>query len=162
MLKKLSKFLFPISLAIIIMSIPSDAKAGNHEKTLGIGGGFCTYNHAGYGKMFFQYSFIPLVRIAPEIGYVFPHNNISGFEASVDVQFPFRIVGGFKFYPLAGITMNNWSYKESPRVTRAGFDVGGGFDLYFTSSLKMSIQSKYSFVKETKGVYLDLGIGYVF
>lgn len=162
MFKKLSKYLFSISLALVFMLTPVSAKANDHEKTLGLGGGFCTYNHAGYGKMFFQYSFVPLVRIAPEISYIFPHNDISGFEASVDVQFPFRIIGGLKFYPLAGITMNNWSYKEAPRVTRAGFDIGGGFDMYLTHTLKLSVQSKYSFMKETGGAYIDLGIGYVF
>lgn len=141
---------------------PSEAKASTHEKTLGIGGGFSTYNHAGFGKLFFQYSFIPMVRIAPEIGYVFRHEDTTGFEASIDCHFPFRVAKGFKFYPLAGVSFNNWSHSGESHILRGGFDIGGGFDLYFTQSLKLSIQGKYSVMKDCGGAFIDMGVGYVF
>lgn len=141
---------------------PADAYASSHEKTVGIGGGFATYNHAGFGKLYFQYSFIPMVRIAPEIGYIFRHDNTTGFAASIDCHFPFRVARGFKFYPLVGFTYNAWSPVDEPHVNQGGVNIGGGFDLYFTQSLKLSIQGKYSAMRKCSGTYFDLGIGYVF
>lgn len=160
----MKKFFFRILVIICGMSFlfPQAASASDHEKTLGLGGGFATHNHAGFGKLFFQYSFVPLVRISPEIGYVFRHDNTTGFEASLDCHFPFRVAKGFKFYPLAGFTFNAWSTEEENHQMRGGFDIGGGFDIYLTKSLKLSLQGKYSAMKETGGGFFDLGIGYVF
>ncbi|MDE6576837.1 MAG: hypothetical protein K2K58_01525 [Muribaculaceae bacterium] len=161
MKKNIFSFIMGLICTIVAVS-PFDLEASSHEKTLGIGGGVATYNQSGYGKLYFQYSFIPIVRISPEIGYVFPHKDFSGFEASVDVHFPFRIAKGLKFYPLVGLTCDNWRHKEGDNFSRAGFNFGGGFDLYFTQSLKLSLQGKYSAVKDCGGGFFDLGIGYVF
>lgn len=158
----LHRHFLPSLLLCLMSALPASLSASGHEKALGIGGGFASYNHSGYAKMYFQYTFAPMLRIAPEIGYIFPNKSTSGFEASVDMQFPFRIARGFKFYPLAGVTINNWTYRHNGHDTRAGFNLGGGFDLYFTSSFKLSIEAKYALVKDTDGLFLDLGFGYVF
>lgn len=161
-MKKTFLPLLSIMIAGGALIAPMNVNAASHEKTVGIGGGFATYNHAGFGKLYFQYSFIPLVRIAPEIDYVFRHDNTTGFSVSVDCQFPFKIIPGFKFYPLAGITYNSWSPQDLPHINQGGVDIGGGFDLYITHSLKFSLQGKYSLMKECSGAFFDLGIGYVF
>jgi glutamine amidotransferase-like uncharacterized protein len=41
-------------------------------------------------------------------------------------------------------------------------DVGAGFDVYFTSQLKMTVQAKYSFMNDTGGAFAGIGFGYVF
>lgn len=132
------------------------------EMSLGIAGGVATYNDGGYVKAFYQYTFAPHIRIAPEVGYVFRNQGKSAFEMSVDMHFPFRLAKGFDVYPLAGLTLNNWNYKHSDSTTKVGADFGAGFDLYLTSNLKLNLQGKYSLMNDTDGGFFDMGIAYVF
>ena len=132
------------------------------EKTLGIAGGYASYNNGGLANIYFQYSFSSHVRLAPEIGYVFRNDEKSAFECAVDVHFPFRVARGVKLYPLTGITLNSWDFGQGSREVKGGFDFGGGLDLYMTSSLKLSLQGKYSLMDDTSGAYVQMGIGYVF
>lgn len=142
--------------------IPNNACAQKGEKTLGVSGGYATYNDGGYANVYFQYSFANHFRIAPEIGYVFRNDGKSAFEFSVDMHFPFKIARGFGVYPLVGFTFNNWEYQGAGHASRAGADFGAGFDIYLTSYLKMSIQGKYSLMNDTGGGFFGFGMGYVF
>lgn len=144
------------------MAAPSAASAQKGEMTLGIAGGYATYNNGGYANIYFQYSFAKHVRIAPEIGYMFRNEGKSGLEVSVDMQFPFRLANRFSIYPLAGVTLNNWNYRGDGHATRFGADFGAGFDINLTSHLKLTLQGKYSLMNDTSGGFFDMGIGYVF
>lgn len=132
------------------------------EKTLGLMGGYATYNHSGFANVYFQYSFSRHVRIAPEVGIVFSNDDRSALTISGDVHFPFRIVSGFQVYPLVGLTFNTWNYTHDNTRLRIGGDFGVGFDLYMTQHLKINLQGKYSLMNDTSGAYFGLGIGYVF
>lgn len=161
----MKKSLPTILAAILLMlglALPTEANAKGGEKTLGIAGGFATYNDGGYTDIYFQYSFADHLRIAPELGYVFRNEGKSAFEMSVDMHFPFRVARGFAVYPLVGFTFNNWSYGEDHHASRAGVDFGAGFDIYLTSNLKLNLQGKYSAMNDTGGGFINMGIGYVF
>ncbi len=153
-----------VLLAVTIISLGSalTASADKGDKTLGVAGGFSSYNNGGYGKLYFQYDVIKYLRIAPEIGYVFKNNGKSAFEFSADVEVPFRVAKGFDIYPLIGFTLNSWNFDGHHTATRAGMDFGGGFDVNITSNLKLTIQAKYSAMNDTGGAFVDMGIGYVF
>lgn len=162
--------LLSLSIALGATLFPSTAMAQTGEKTLGFAGGYASYNGGGYADLYFQYTFAPHLRIAPEIGYVFRNDHKSAFVCSVDMQFPFRLARGFNIYPLAGVTLNSWSYQhhhdddwdDSDHATRGGFDFGGGFDVYLTRQLKLNFQAKYSLMNDTGGWFLNMGIGYNF
>ncbi|MBO4965728.1 MAG: hypothetical protein J6C81_05625 [Muribaculaceae bacterium] len=142
-------------------AVPSaDARRG--EKSVGINGGYASYNDGGYAALNFQYSFADHVRIAPEIGYVFRNKGCSAFEASIDMHFPFRLAKGVGIYPLTGLTLNDWNYRDDGHATRLGVDFGAGFDFYLTSYLKLNAQAKYSLMNDTGGWFAGVGIGYVF
>ena len=158
----MKKFFITLSLALGLISVPNVSASSVGEKTLGIAGGYASHNDGGYANMFFQYTFAPHVRLAPEIGYIFSNDDKSAFECSVDVHFPFRVARAFNLYPLTGLTLNSWTYKHGGHCTHAGFDFGAGFDLYMTSSLKLTIQGKYSLMNDTSGAFIQMGIGYVF
>ncbi len=138
------------------------ASAQKGEKTLGVMGGFATYNNGGFTDLYFQYTFHPHIRGAADVGYVFRNDGRSAFAFDIDVQFPFRIVKGFGVYPLVGFTFNNWNYQHAGNAARAGANFGAGFDLYLTSNLKMTLQGKYSLMDDTSGGFFGLGLGYVF
>ena len=144
------------------LALPSAASAQKGEKTVGIAGGFATYNDGGYADIYFQYTFAQHLRIAPEIGYVFRNDGATGFEFSADMQFPFRIARGFGVYPLVGLTYNNWSHHGDVHASRLGADFGAGFDIYLTTNLKLTLQGKYSVMNDTSGAFFGMGIGYVF
>lgn len=136
-----------------------------HEKSLGLFGGFSTYNHSGYAGIDFQYEFAKHFRLSPSIAYSIKNNNKSALLIDVDMQFPFRVLRGFTIYPLAGVTFNNWTLGEPGKHTnlsRFGGNIGGGFDIYFTSFFKLEIQGKYSWMKDTSGGFFNVGFFYMF
>lgn len=141
---------------------PIEAQAQKGEKTLGVMGGFSTYNNGGFINAYFQYTFVDHVRIAPDLGYSFRNDGKSAFLLDVDVHFPFRVARGFAVYPLIGFTFNNWDYQHGGNASRAGANFGAGFDLYLTSQFKLSLQGKYSLMNDTSGGFFGLGFGYVF
>lgn len=151
------------ALAIASVFVPgASADSVRGEKTLGLMGGYATYNHSGFANVYFQYSFSRHVRIAPEVGIVFSNDGRSALTISGDMQFPFKIVSGFQVYPLAGLTFNTWNYSHDSTRSRFGGEVGLGFDLYMTRHLKVNLQGKYSLMNDTSGAFFGLGIGYVF
>lgn len=159
------KKIFALAFAAMISVagfFPTQVMAQKGEKTLGIAGGFATYNDGGFVDVYFQYSFADHVRIAPDLGYAFRNEGKSAFLLDVDVHFPFRVAKAFSLYPLVGFTFNNWSYRHDGNASRAGANFGAGFEIYMTSNLKLSFQGKYSLMNDTSGGFFDMGIGYVF
>lgn len=160
-MKKIFALVFAAMIAVAGF-FPTQAMAQRGEKTLGIAGGFATYNDGGFVDVYFQYSFADHVRIAPDLGYAFRNEGKSAFLLDVDVHFPFRVAKAFSLYPLVGFTFNNWSYRHDGHASRAGANFGAGFEIYMTSNLKLSFQGKYSLMNDTSGGFFDMGIGYVF
>ena len=160
-LMKTIKFFATLILMAAAIVVPTTASAQRGEKSLGIAGGFATENNGGFAKVFFQYTFAPHFRIAPEIGYVFRNEGESAFVMSADMHFPFKIAKGFNIYPLAGITFNNWTHHDD-NDARVGADFGAGFDVYLTRNLKLNLQGKYSLMNDYSGGFFDFGIAYVF
>lgn len=158
--KNLMKALM-VAVAMLFL-LPGAAKAQRGEMTLGLNGGFATYNDGGYTNLFFQYTPINHVRLAPEIGYVFRNKGKSAFNLAVDVHFPFKLGRGVAIYPLVGFVFNSWNYSGHHTANRAGADFGGGLDFYLTSYLKLSLQGKYSMMNDTGGGFIGMGIGYNF
>lgn len=160
-MKKITTLVFAV-IATISVLFPVAADAQRGEKTLGIAGGFATYNDGGFVDVYFQYSFADHFRIAPDLGYAFRNEGKSAFLLDVDMHFPFRVAKAFSLYPLVGFTFNNWNYRHGGSASRAGANFGGGFEIYLTSNLKLSFQGKYSLMNDTSGGFFDMGIGYVF
>lgn len=150
-----------LTLLAIVCAVPS-ASAQKGEMTVGLDGGYASYNKGGYVKAFMHYTIVPHVRLAPELGFAFRNEGRSAFLLDFDVQFPFRLTRGLNIYPLAGVTFNNWSYEGAGHDSRVGLDFGGGFDIYLTRQLKFMIQGKYSLMNDTGGGFVGLGIGYNF
>ncbi len=160
-MKKITSLVLAIVAAVCCL-FPDESMAQKGDMTLGVKGGFATYNNGGFVDVFFQYSFADHVRIAPDLGYAFRNEGKSAFLLDIDVQFPFKLAKAFSVYPLIGFTFNNWSYQYAGNASRAGANFGAGFDLYLTSNLKLSLQGKYSLMNDTSGGFFDMGIGYVF
>lgn len=157
--------LFGISVFALLMAgvfTPIKAYSQKGEKSLGVMGGYATYNDGGFANVNFQYSVVDHVRLAPAVGYVFRKDGKSAFTLCTDVQFPFKLAKALNVYPLVGLTFNNWNYTYRDDRSRLGADFGAGFDIYLTSNLKMTIEGKYSLMNDTSGAFIGFGMGYVF
>lgn len=161
-MKKILRLLSASLLLLVAVVVPQDAFAQKGEMALGLKGGYATYNDGGYAGVYFHYTFADHFRIAPDIGYAFGNEGKSAFLMDIDMQFPFRLVRAFNVYPLAGFTLNSWSYKGDSHATRVGANFGAGFDIKLTDNLKINIAGKYSLMKDTGGGFFDAGIAYVF
>lgn len=152
-----------IAAAIAAAALLTTAPAHAREMSLGLNAGYASYNDGAYAAINFKIDLAKHVRLAQELGYAFRNEGKSAFLMSVDVDFPFRVAKGFNIYPLCGFTLNSWSYKgHDDNATRAGVDIGGGFDFYVTRNLKLNLQAKYSLMNDTDGAFVGAGIAYVF
>lgn len=154
------KYLLPL---LILLCLSSPGKADERgDMTLGLGGGYASANESGFTTIYFRYTLGPHIRIDNSVGYVFPHKSMSSFALNIDAQTPFSIVRGVQVFPLAGVSVANWNLPDDNSSTRAGFNLGGGFDLKLTSTLRLSVAAKYTWIKHTSGVFVGAGLGYNF
>lgn len=161
----MKKYILLTIIAMTGLMISSPVTAAASEKgrmSLGLNGGYATYNNSGYVSVDFQYSFANHVRISPSFGYAFRNEGKSAFILNADMHFPFRVARGFSLYPLAGATLQNWNYTGRSNRTRFGGNFGGGMELAITSYLKVSLEAKYALMDDTSGGFFGLGISYVF
>lgn len=155
------RFWMATAIAFAALCAALNASAQRGEMTIGINGGYATRNDGGYTNLYFQFTPVSHVRIAPEIGYIFRNEGKSAFNFAVDVQFPFKVARGVAVYPLTGFVFNSWKH-HGHTANRAGVDFGGGFDFYLTNYLKLTLQGKYSLLNDYGGGFFGMGIGYVF
>lgn len=143
------------------------------EKTLGILAGYDTYNKEPLAGVEFTYRFSRLLRLAPKVTYVFRNAGHDALKFNVDVDLMFPLANNrCAVYPFAGFNFSSWNYHPavpgvntddvSTRVSRAGLNVGAGFDVNITGSLRLSLQGCYTFIKEFHGADISAGIHYRF
>lgn len=170
-----------VAVMIIALSLPAQAQLTKGEKSLGPKIGYVSRNESATAGLVFQYAFSPHFSIAPEVGYIFRHNNYDAFTFDLNAHFPFNFTGEkVAFYPLGGINYSSWSHhfpNETPehndidiiesndvstRTTRFGINLGAGFDLRCSETLKLTIEAKYIFIKGYSTSAICAGISYVF
>lgn len=143
------------------------------EKTLGVGVGYNTYNREPLAGAKFSYRFNKLLRISPEVDYVFRRDGRDALMLNLNMEFMFPLATGrCALYPLAGFNYSSWNYHPaatgsvtddvSTRISRAGLNAGGGFDINLSGSLRLSATATYTFIKEFHGANIVAGIHYRF
>lgn len=166
----------PIALLLMltVMAVPASGQVVKGEKSFGPKLGYISKNKSAIAGLFFQYAFSEHFRVAPEIGYVFRHNDLDAFTIDVNAHIPFGFTGEkVAFYPLAGLNYSSWnshfnreafedSKDVSTRTNRFGANVGAGFELRCSESLKLSIEAKYCLIKSFSSAQIAAGISFVF
>lgn len=156
------------------LSTQADAQIVKGEKSLGPKVGYVSKNKTAVAGLAFQYAFTSHFRIAPELGYIFRHNDLDAFAFDINGHVPFNFTGEkVAFYPLAGLNYSSWSHHfdreelmetddVSTRTNRFGLNLGAGFDLRCSETLKLTIEAKYTLMKVYSTTVLTVGISYVF
>lgn len=143
------------------------------QKTFGVRAGYATVSRAPMAGIEFSYAFSPHFVLAPNIDYVFRHNNLDGLLFNIDYNGPWCLShdGRLYFYHILGINYASWSTRETDesdtddvttRFNRVGLDFGAGFSLYVTPTLRLSLQGKFNWIKNYNTGLFNLGISYVF
>lgn len=167
----MKKAIVTLILAVVSL-IPASAQRG--EKSVGIRTGYNTCNESAIAGIAFQYRFSSHLRIAPNIDYIFKHDNIDAFAFNCNMHFPFAIVQHkINIYPMAGISYSCWNSHHilpdlentddvTSRANRFGLNAGGGVEWYATPTLKLSAEGKFCWVKDFNSGVFSVSIGYVF
>lgn len=180
---KIKSLLRPLLLTAFIFSMiaPCTFAAQKGEKTFGIRTGYVSRNRSADLGLFFQYTFSENFRLQPAADLVFRHDDRDAFLVDLNAQFPIGVnTETFCLYPLAGLNFSSWNRHSkiwvpadealgsimqqeiNKRTNRFGVNVGAGFDLNISESLKINLEAEYTFIKSNSGVRILAGIGYIF
>lgn len=162
-------------MVIIAATCASPCRADGYrgEKTLGIQAGFNTYNDQPLAGVQFTYRFSRLLRIAPDINYVFRHDGRDALRFDLNMQFLFPVAHGtVNLFPLVGANYSSWNFHPlaignitddvSSRLSRIGLNTGAGADVNLSGNLKLSLTATYTFIREFNGWDIAAGIHYRF
>ncbi len=159
---------------VMLTAFGASAQMTRGEKSLGPKLGYISHNQSVAAGLVFQYALSSKLRLSPEIGCAFRHHNEDALLVDLNLHMPFNIGAGdhVSLYPLAGLAFNSWathnvfldhdSSDVTTHVNRFGANLGAGFDLRCSSTLKLNIEAKYTFIKSYSTVVLTAGISYVF
>ena len=149
----------------------SQANAAEHEKSFGVQGGWNSRNESAVAGLTFSYRFTNHFRLGADAEVGFRNKDRDAFLIDVDAQFPFATSSRIELYPLAGVNFSAWSRHLEPtdenddvttRTSNFGLNLGGGMGFRATSTLKLSLDARYSLVKSNSGVRVTVGIAYMF
>lgn len=165
------------SLVGCFMLAPTDGHAiEKGEKTFGVRTGYVSRNRSADAGLYFQYTFSNHFRLAPAADLVFRHHDRDAFLIDLNAHVPFAISEQeFTLYPLAGVNYSSWNRHYPPehdedrynddvstRTNRFGVNLGAGFDVKVSSTLKITLEASYTLVKSNCALRVLAGIGYVF
>lgn len=153
-----------IFLIITIAAATSSLLAQSGEKTVGLLAGYTTESRSVVAGLFFQYRCSSLLRLAPDCQIAIKNNNRSAFIFNGNAHFLIKTSSKTNIYPLVGLTYHNWKYYNSDRENknRFGGNIGAGFEVMATSTLKLSVEAKYSLIKDFSSGNFFASIGYLF
>lgn len=163
-----SLFLIAIFIVVAASSLAQDVRG---QKSFGVKGGYVSANHSPMAGLVLQYSFSQNVRIAPQMGIVFRNRDKDALIINLDMHFPIPFAAGHAaIYPIVGLAFDSWTLRSSldedkdvnTRANRFGANAGLGFDIRCASSLKISIEGRYTFAKDFSHALVSAGIAYIF
>lgn len=162
-------------MALVIMVscayVCADAQTRRGEKSFGIKAGYMSRNVSGLAGLVFQYSFSEHVRISPQVAAVARHRDTDALLIDVDMQFPFSLRSErAAIYPIVGVAFNSWSKKGfveddtdvTAHVNSLGCNAGVGFEYRCSSTLKLSLEGRYTLIRHNPNAQVAAGIAFVF
>lgn len=173
MLKFFNRPCAALLLAVLLaLAVPARAQYSKGVKSFGPRVGYVSRNTSACAGLEFQIALSSRVRLAPEALIVFRNNDRDALMVGCDVQFPLPFAGGkAAFYPLVGLEYMSWSLHNTDHeldkdVTthsnRFGPNAGVGIELNCTSSLKLSVEARYTLVEKYSTAVVSAGIAYLF
>ena len=161
-----------IAFFAVAMAFSASAQLIAGEKSLGPKLGYVSENKSAVVGLVFQYNINERFRLSPEIGAAFRNHDRDAFLIDLNLHAPFFFDNDkVDLYPLAGLAFNSWATHNlkdldnndvTSHKNRFGANLGAGFDLRCSSTLKLNLEAKYTFIKGYSAFYLTAGISYLF
>ena len=165
----MKKILFALLLAVASLSASADVG----ELALGGQATFGTDNKAPGIGLHMKYNFKYHWRVNWALNYNFKKNGIQGLDGCNDFNYLFYIGDKVRVYPLAGLLLRAWFWKDRYFVGpieyvdnesdgRFGVNGGGGIDYVVNEHFIVNAEAKYQYIKKTSQVLFLVGVGYRF
>jgi opacity protein-like surface antigen len=165
--------LIAVAVIVAVCSFNGYADEYSGEKSLGFRFGYNTHNREPITGLQFTYRFNRLLRLSPDADYVFRRDGQDAMMANLNVDFMFPFAKGrCSVYPLAGLNYSSWNLHTdirgeisddvSSRESHLGLNLGGGFDVNISSSMRFSVSAAYTFIQTFHGANIMAGIHYRF
>ena len=165
----MKKFLLLLLLAVTTMA----AKADIGEFALGCQAVYGTDNKAPGIGLHMKYNLRYHWRVNWAINYNFKKNDIQSLDGCNDFNYLFYIGDKVRVYPLAGLLLRVWFWKDQYYVAtekyvdreadgRFGVNGGGGIDYVINDHFIVNAESKYQFLNEDSQVHFSIGVSYLF
>ena len=162
----MKKFLFAVLFTIVsVGAFAQQGSVSGHAKL----GYQSDYKRFGLGVEG-RYEVIDNVRVAPDLIFFFPKNDVWGADINLNVQYTFKdLLDKLTVYPLAGLNISNnrWSVsgdmkkafqaigaKTSYGFTNFGFNLGAGADYDITDNGYLNFEMKYTFADADYGQFM--------
>jgi len=163
------KILFALLLAVTAVS----ARADVGEIALGGQAVFGTDNKAPGVGLHFKYNFRYHWRVNWAANYNFKKNGVQSVDGCTDFNYLFYIGDKVRVYPLAGLMLRVWFWKDRYFVGpieyvdndsdgHFGLDGGGGVDYVINDHLILNAEAKYQFLKDADQAHFSIGVSYIF
>ena len=175
---KLTSALILTLIAIIFSAAPVDARSPyKGQKSIGLYGGYSTHTESAVAGLYYQYRFTRALRIAPSVDYVFRSKNQDSYNFDFNVHFPIRLdaADNANFYPIAGLGYSAIYHRcndsnltvddatdSSHRYDRVGINLGGGFEYFVNSTLRVAVEGKWRLREDYSTGLFTVAIGYRF
>ena len=165
---------FGFLLMLLISALPAKAQFQRGEKSVGARFGYVSTNESATMGLVFHYTISRHLRLAPEVSCVFKHKHRDAFGLDLNVHTPIPFSGDrVALYPLAGLNYSSWNVTQpkqiedamddvTTRYSRLGLNLGAGFELRCSRTLKLGIEAKYTLTKRFSGAYVSALIAYTF
>ena len=165
----MKKILFLIVLLASSISLSAQSFKGEQSALVELGYQ-SNYQRAMLGAQY-RYVFLDGFRVAPDMQFLFPKDNITGLDINVNVHYVFNVDYQLTTYPLAGLNMANNRFSgttinglriSSQGYTDWGFNLGAGasYNLYGGNGF-LNFEAKYIFSTNDAFVF-SAGYGFRF
>lgn len=161
-----------IAMAGLLYASPqANAQLSRGQKSFGPRVGYVSSNSSAAAGLEFQVAVAKHVRLAPEALIVFRHRDRDALGIGLNVQLPYAIAPKFVAYPLVGLQYMSWGLHNTDPETakdvtthanRFGGNAGAGIEFNCTSSLKLSVEGRYTLLSSYSTAIVCAGISYVF
>lgn len=152
-----------IAIVALATALGASAEAGD----ISVGGQFAYASKNSMAGLGLQVQVEPITnwRFAPEFIYYFKNDNLSAYNANVNIHYVIPTSSTFAIYPLAGFTFTHFKYEDiigDNSLDRCGANIGMGAQYQIKERLHFFTEERFQILKNWNQSVTVLGLKYTF
>ena len=154
-------------LLIAIVALATALGASAESGDISVGGQFAYASKNSMAGLGLQVQVEPITnwRFAPEFIYYFKNDNLSAFNANLNIHYVIPTSTTFAIYPLAGFTFTHFKYENivgDDSLDRCGANIGLGAQYQIKERLHFFTEERFQILKNWNQSVTILGLKYTF